>query len=86
MMFDSGGVCDEADSGWARRPLMGAITSRDHASAATCGDYTDATAQLMRAAHKHYYLFASNSLSSAFLVIFMSFVRLIIRIRCTAFC
>lgn len=33
MMFDSGASCgDVADSGWARRPLMGVITSRDHAS------------------------------------------------------
>ncbi|CAB3250210.1 unnamed protein product [Arctia plantaginis] len=39
---DNGCARDEADSGWARRSLMGTITSRDHASDETCRDYTDA--------------------------------------------
>ena len=73
MMFDSGASCgDVADSGWARPPLMGVITSRDHARAAT-GDRRpvriapmQAMPQQMRAAHKHLYLLASVSFRRPF--------------------
>lgn len=52
MMFDGDASSyDEADSGWARRPLMAVITSRDHASTRLV-EITPGLQQ-MRAAYKH---------------------------------